>query len=204
MLPFRAMGDEAVSPGRCAWADRDPLLATYHDEQWGTPVHDDRRLFESLVLDGAQAGLSWLTILRKREGYRKAFAGFDPRRVARFGAGDVERLMSDEGIVRNRAKIESAIANAKCFLEVQRDFGSFDSLLWGFVGGKTKRNRWVSLKEIPAKTPESEAMSAELRRRGFKFVGPTICYALMQACGLVDDHVSGCFRARRVAASARP
>ena len=198
------MGDEAVSPRRCEWADRDPLLAAYHDEQWGTPVHDDRRLFESLVLDGAQAGLSWLTVLRKREGYRKAFAGFDPRRVARFGAGDVERLMSDEGIVRNRAKIESAIANAKCFLEVQRELGSFDSLLWGFVGGKTKRNRWVSLKEIPAKTPESDAMSAELRRRGFKFVGPTICYALMQACGLVDDHVSGCFRARRVAASARP
>ncbi len=190
------------SPTRCEWAERDPLLQAYHDEQWGTPVHDDRLLFEALVLDGAQAGLSSITILRKREGYRAAFAGFDARRVARFGPTDLERLMNDEGIVRNRAKIESAIQNAKCFLEVQRELGSFDAFLWSFVGGKTKRNRWGSLKEIPAKTPESDAMSAELRRRGFKFVGPTICYALMQACGLVDDHVVECFRAHRGQASA--
>ncbi|MGA7123652.1 MAG: DNA-3-methyladenine glycosylase I [Polyangiaceae bacterium] len=196
------MGDDSASRKRCEWADRDPLLRTYHDEQWGRPVHDDRLLFEALVLDGAQAGLSWITILRKRDGYRRAFAEFDAEQVARFGAREVERLLNDEGIVRNRAKVESAIVNAKRFLEVQRELGSFDSLLWGFVGGHTKRNRWRSMKEIPAKTPESEAMSAELRRRGFKFVGPTICYALMQACGMVDDHVTYCFRARRGAASA--
>jgi DNA-3-methyladenine glycosylase I len=191
------MGDDADSRMRCDWASHDPLLRAYHDEQWGKPVHDDRLLFESLVLGGAQAGLSWITILRKREGYRRAFAGFDPPRVARFATRDAERLMNDESIVRNRAKIEATIVNAKCLLEVQREVGSFDSLLWGFVGGKQKRNRWADTTLVPAATPESNAMSAELRRRGFKFVGPTICYAFMQACGLVDDHVQSCFRASR-------
>jgi DNA-3-methyladenine glycosylase I len=189
------MGDDASSRKRCDWANLDPLLRAYHDEQWGRPVHDDTLLFEFLVLEGAQAGLSWITVLRKREGYRKAFAGFDPQRVARLGVRDVKRLMTDASIVRNRAKIDAAIVNATCVLAVQREFGSFDSFLWGFVSGKPKRNRWASLGDVPASTSESEALSKELRRRGFKFVGPTICYALMQACGLVDDHVRGCFRA---------
>ncbi len=176
---------------RCAWVpEGDPLYLAYHDEEWGVPSHDERHLFELLVLEGAQAGLSWSTILHKREGYRRAFAGFDVERVARFGKGDVERLLTDPGIVRNRLKIESAVANARATIEA----GGLDGLLWSFVGGTPRRNRWRTLAEVPAETAESRAMSKELRRRGFRFVGPTICYALMQACGLVDDHTTGCFR----------
>jgi DNA-3-methyladenine glycosylase I len=179
---------------RCAWAEGDPLLQRYHDEEWGTPVHDDRKHFEYIVLDGAQAGLSWLTILRKREGYRRAFAAFDPVAVAAFSDADVERLMQCPDIVRNRAKIRSAVVNARRFLEVQSEFGSFDAYIWSFVGGKTIRNAWSIMRDLPARTPESEAMSRDLVRRGFQFVGPTICYAYMQAAGLVNDHTTDCFR----------
>ena len=174
--------------------ESDPLYVAYHDEEWGVPSHDERHLFEMLVLEGAQAGLSWSTILRKREGYRKAFAGFEVAKVARFGPRDIERLMSDAGIVRNRLKIESAIANARATLELE----SFDHLLWSFVGGKTLQNRFRKLTDIPAETPESKAMSKELKRLGFRFVGPTVCYAFMQACGLVNDHTVDCFRYREV------
>jgi len=162
------------------------------------PVHDDRKLFEFLVLDAAQAGLSWITILRKRENYRKAFAGFDARKIARFDAAKVRALLNDPGIVRNRQKVESAVANARSFLAVQKEFGSFDAYIWGFVGGKTKRNAWRTLKQLPAKTAESEAMSKDLVKRGFRFVGPTICYAFMQAAGMVNDHLVDCFRYREV------
>ncbi|HEV8308038.1 MAG TPA: DNA-3-methyladenine glycosylase I, partial [Methylomirabilota bacterium] len=183
---------------RCLWVGSDPLYVDYHDREWGVPVHDDRILFEFLILEGAQAGLSWLTILRKREQYRRAFAGFDPERVAAFGARDVRRLLGDTGIVRNRLKIESAIRNARAFLEVQREFGSFDRFQWQFVGGRPKRNRWTSVKQVPARTAESDAMSRELKRRGFTFVGSTICYAHMQAVGMVNDHTRDCFRFGRV------
>jgi DNA-3-methyladenine glycosylase I len=180
---------------RCAWVpEGDPLYVAYHDEEWGVPSHDDRHLFELLVLEGAQAGLSWSTILRKREGYRRAFAGFDAKRVAQFGARDVERLLGDASIVRNRLKIESAIANARATIEA----GGLDELLWSLVGEAPIVNRWRTLAEIPAETAESRAMSKELKRRGFRFVGPTICYALMQAAGLVNDHVVDCFRYREV------
>lgn len=182
---------------RCTWAGTDPLMVRYHDEEWGVPVHDDRVLFEFLTLEGAQAGLSWLTILRKREGYRRAFAGFDPAKIARFDARKVERLMADEGIVRNRLKIESTIGNARAYRELVRDEGGLDPFVWSFVGGRTKVNRPRSMAEVPAETPESKALSKALKRKGFKFVGSTICYAFMQACGLVDDHVAGCFRSRR-------
>ena len=184
---------------RCAWVpEGDPLYVAYHDEEWGVPSHDDRYLFEMLVLEGAQAGLSWSTILRKREGYREALAGFDPAAVARFGERDVGRLLGDSGIVRNRLKVESAIANARATLAVQEELGSLDAFLWSFVGGEPRVNRWRSLGEIPAETEESRAMSKELKRRGFRFVGPTICYAFMQAAGLVNDHVVECFRYREV------
>jgi len=176
----------------------DPLYLEYHDEEWGVPSHDERHLFEMLVLEGAQAGLSWSTILRKREGYRKAFAGFEVAKVARFGARDVERLMGDAGIVRNRLKIESAIANARATLELE----SFDDLLWSLVGGKTHQNRFRRLTDIPAETAESKAMSKELKRLGFRFVGPTVCYAFMQACGLVNDHTVDCFRYSEVSIAA--
>jgi DNA-3-methyladenine glycosylase I len=179
---------------RCSWPGTDPLYVEYHDKEWGVPVHDDIKHFEFLVLDGAQAGLSWLTILRKRENYRKAFSGFDPKKVARFNAAKIERLLKDPGIVRNRLKVESAVTSAKAFLKVQKEFGSFDAYIWSFVGGKTKQNSWKTLKQIPAKTTESEAMSKDLKARGFRFVGPTICYAYMQAAGLVNDHVVECFR----------
>jgi DNA-3-methyladenine glycosylase I len=183
-------------PTRCAWVPQgDPLYLTYHDEEWGVPSHDERHLLELLVLEGAQAGLSWSTILRKREGYRRAFAGFDVDAVARFGPRDVERLLGDTGIVRNRLKIESAIANARATIEA----GGLDELLWSFVGGESLVNRWRTLAEIPAETAESRAMSKELKRRGFRFVGPTICYSLMQACGLVNDHTTDCFRHGEVA-----
>jgi DNA-3-methyladenine glycosylase I len=181
-------------PTRCVWVGDNPLYQTYHDEEWGVPLHDDRLLFEFLVLEGAQAGLSWLTILRKRAGYREAFAGFHPEAVAAFGPADVERLVADPGIVRNRLKIQSAVDNARAFLRVQEEFGSFDAYVWGFVDGETIQNEWQTMSEIPVKTPEAERMSADLRKRGFRFVGPTICYAHMQATGMVNDHTVDCFR----------
>jgi DNA-3-methyladenine glycosylase I len=176
---------------RCAWVPAaEPLYVAYHDEEWGSPSHDERHLFEMLVLEGAQAGLSWSTILRKRANYRRAFAGFRVEAVARFTARDVERLLADPGIVRNRLKVESAVANARATIAA----GGLDDLLWSFVGGAPIVNKWRKLADIPAETAESRAMSKELKRRGFRFVGPTICYALMQACGLVNDHVVSCFR----------
>jgi DNA-3-methyladenine glycosylase I len=185
---------------RCEWVpENDPLYVAYHDEEWGLPVHDDRHLFELLTLEGAQAGLSWSTILRKRDGYQRAFAGFDPQAVARFGPRDIERLLSDPGIVRNRLKVESAVTNARRTLEVQEQLGSLDVYLWSFVGGGPKVNRWRTVGEIPAETAESGAMSKDLKRRGFRFVGPTVCYAFMQAVGLVNDHIVGCFRYRELA-----
>ena len=183
---------------RCGWAGSDPLYVAYHDEEWGVPVHDDRRLYEFLILEGAQAGLSWITILRKRPAYRAAFAGFDPRLVARYDARKVRSLLRDPGIVRNRAKIEAAVTNARAFLKVQEEFGSFDAYIWRFVGGRPKRNAWRTLRQIPPSTSESEAMSRDLKTRGFRFVGPTICYAQMQATGMVNDHLLGCFRYRQV------
>jgi DNA-3-methyladenine glycosylase I len=181
---------------RCAWAGSDPLYLRYHDEEWGVPLHDDRALFELLTLEGAQAGLAWITILRKRDNYRRAFDGFDPRKVARYDKRKVEVLLQDPGIVRNRAKVEGAVRSAGAFLEVVREAGGFDGYLWAFVAGKPIRNRWKSLKQIPAETEQSRALSRDLRKRGFSFVGPTICYAFMQAAGMVNDHVVGCFRYR--------
>jgi DNA-3-methyladenine glycosylase I len=198
---------KAVPPGhepwtddgktRCTWVKGgNTLYHRYHDEEWGVPVHDDRRHFEFLVLEGAQAGLSWSTVLNKREGYRKLFAGFDPQRVARFNGHDVRRLVKDASIVRNRQKIEGAIANAVAFLEVQKEFGSFDAYVWKFVGGQPLQNRRRSMREVPPTTPESDALSKDLRQRGFRFVGSTIIYAHMQAIGLVNDHSIDCFRHR--------
>jgi DNA-3-methyladenine glycosylase I len=178
---------------RCVWA-RSPAMIAYHDGEWGVPVHDDRVLFEFITLEGAQAGLSWETILAKREAYRRAFAGFDPARVARFTAARRAKLMQDAGIVRNRLKIESTVTNAAAFLAVQREFGSFDRFLWDFVGGEPLRNRVRSLRQVPARTELSDALSKELKRRGFRFVGTTICYAFMQAVGVVNDHTADCFR----------
>jgi DNA-3-methyladenine glycosylase I len=182
---------------RCAWA-RDPLDIAYHDEEWGVPVHDDRTLFEFLTLEGAQAGLSWATILRKRDGYRRAFAGFDPVRVARYTEARTERLLADPAIVRNRAKIAATVANARVFLAVQREHGSFDAYVWSFVGGRPRQNAWRVLKELPAETDESRTLSKDLQKRGFRFVGPTICYAFMQAVGMVNDHTIDCYRWRQV------
>jgi DNA-3-methyladenine glycosylase I len=189
-------------PRRCDWFPPQKwsaLYLPYHDEEWGVPSHDERHLFEMLVLEGAQAGLSWTTILRKREGYRDAFAGFDPERVARFTARDVNRLLKDPAIVRNRAKVEAAVANARAALEVRDELGGLDPYLWGFVDGNPIQNRWRTLSDLPAETAESKAMSKDLKSRGFRFVGPTICYAFMQAVGLVNDHVTSCFRYREVA-----
>jgi DNA-3-methyladenine glycosylase I len=183
-----------VDVQRCEWAGTDPAMVAYHDEEWGVPSRYDRHLFELLTLEGAQAGLAWRTILRKRDGYRRGFADFDPAAVARFGAADVERLLADPGIVRNRGKIESTVANARAVIAAQEERGSFAALVWDAVGGEQRRNAWASLAEIPAETAESRALSRELKRRGFRFVGPTICYAFMQAAGLVDDHVVSCFR----------
>lgn len=183
---------------RCAWAGTDPVMVAYHDDEWGVPQHDDRRLFEKICLEGAQAGLSWSTILAKRDGYRRAFADFDPRRVARFTPARVERLMSDSGIVRNRAKIESTITNARAVLEVQRSEGSLDAYLWAFVDGHPLQNRRRSMSEIPATTTLSVAVSKDLKRRGFRFVGPTTVYALMQSVGMVNDHTVSCFRHREL------
>ncbi|WP_437929152.1 DNA-3-methyladenine glycosylase I [Sorangium sp. So ce291] len=181
-------------PERCAWVTSDPDYIAYHDEQWGVPLHDDQALFEMLTLEGAQAGLSWLTVLRKRAAYREAFAGFDPARVARFTPARVEELLADPGIVRNRLKVESTVNNARRFLEVQREHGTFDAYLWGFVGGAPVVNAFRAGAEVPAKTATSDALSKDLLRRGFKFVGSTICYALMQATGMVNDHLVSCFR----------
>jgi DNA-3-methyladenine glycosylase I len=182
---------------RCEWCGDDPLYVAYHDEEWGVPVHDDRKLFEMLILEGAQAGLSWSTILKKRENYRKAFDKFDAKKIAKYDKAKVAKLLADPGIVRNRLKIAATIQNARAFLEVQKEFGSFDRYIWQFVDGKPKKNKWESLKEIPPKTAESDAMSKDLKKRGFSFVGSTICYAFMQAVGMVNDHVVTCFRYRR-------
>lgn len=179
---------------RCPWAGNDPLYQQYHDKEWGIPVHNDRKLFEMLILEGAQAGLSWITILRKREHYRKAFDHFDAKKIAQYNNRNIEALMNNEGIVRNRLKITAAIINAKSFLEVQKEFGSFDKYIWQFVGGSPIINKRVSIKDIPSSTPESDVMSKDLKKRGFKFVGATICYAFMQACGMVNDHEVRCFR----------
>ena len=183
----------APEPIRCDWA-KGELYIRYHDEEWGVPVHDDRTLFEFLILEGAQAGLSWSTILNKRENYRRAFEAFDPRVVAKYEAKKIKVLLADPGIVRNKLKIASAVENAKAFLRVQKEFGTFDRYIWQFVGGKPRINNPKSLKQVPARTPESDAMSKDLRRRGFKFVGSTICYAFMQAVGMVDDHVADCWK----------
>jgi DNA-3-methyladenine glycosylase I len=179
---------------RCGWSLGDPLYVSYHDEEWGVPEHRENVLFEFLILEGAQAGLSWITILRKRENFRAAFDHFDPELVARYDDAKIAQLMANAGIVRNRLKITAAVANAQAFLKVQDAFGSFDSYIWGLVGGQTQVNHWRSLSELPAETPTSRAMSKDLIKRGFRFVGPTICYALMQACGMVNDHVTECFR----------
>ena len=179
---------------RCAWAGTDPRMIAYHDDEWGMPVHDDHKFFEFLVLEGAQAGLSWITILKKRENYRKAFDGFRAEKIARYGARDMKRLLGDAGIVRNRLKIAATITNARAFLALREEMGSFDVYLWSFVEGKPKQNRWRSMSNVPARTAESDAMSRDLLRRGFKFVGSTICYALMQATGMVNDHLVTCPR----------
>ena len=188
----------AASPRRCQWVGSDPLMLDYHDRDWGVPVHDDVALFEFLTLEGAQAGLSWSTILKKRHNYRRAFAGFDAAKVARFNARSVARLMSDAGIVRNRLKVESTISNARAMLEVQQQFGTFDAYIWGFVDGSPKVNKCKRLADLPASTAISERMSKDLKKRGFRFVGSTICYAFMQAAGLVNDHETTCFRYREV------
>jgi DNA-3-methyladenine glycosylase I len=191
------LSPRGASVVRCPWAGDDPLYVAYHDEEWGVPLHDDRRLYELLVLEGFQAGLAWITILRKREAFRRAFRGFDPARVARFGEREVARLLSDPGIVRHRGKIEGAIASARALRELIRVEGSFDRFVWSFVGGAPLVNRPRAPRDVPARTAASEALSRALRARGFAFVGPTTCYAFMQAAGLVDDHLAGCFRAPR-------
>ena len=190
--------DADATRSRCAWPGSDPLYVAYHDREWGVPVHDDRLLFEFLTLEGAQAGLSWITILRKREAYRKAFAGFDPEAVSRFDRAKVARLLANEGIVRNRLKVESAITNARAFLKIQEEFGSFDAYQWRFVGGRPIRNAWKRIRDIPASTPASDAMSRDLKQRDFRFVGSTICYAHMQSVGMVNDHTVDCFRWREL------
>ena len=189
------MAGTGSAGGRCPWAtEDDPVMARYHDREWGVPLRDDLRLFEFLILEGAQAGLSWRTILYRRDGYRKAFSGFRPERIARYGERDVKRLLADPGIVRNRLKIRAAIGNARAFLSLREEPGGFSDFLWGFVGGSPVVNRRRNMAELPAATRESEAMSRELTRRGFRFAGPTICYALMQATGMVNDHLVSCFR----------
>ena len=191
----------ASTQTRCPWGDSDPVYyLPYHDEEWGIPTHDDQKLFEMLTLEGAQAGLSWITILKKREHYRRAFSGFDPRVIARYDSRKRQRLLANAGIVRNRLKIESTIKNARAFLAVQTEFGSFDHYIWQFVDGTPKQNRWTQMNQVPAITPESDAMSTDLKRREFSFVGSTICYAFMQATGMVNDHLVSCFRYRAVRA----
>lgn len=183
---------------RCAWCGEDPLYMKYHDEEWGVPLHDDRQLFEMINLEGAQAGLSWITILRKRANYKKAFDNFDAKKIAKYDSEKIESLLQNEGIVRNRLKVNSVVTNAKAFLEIQKEFGSFDAYIWQFVGGKPLKNKRTGMKDIPAKTAESDAMSKDLLKRGFKFAGSTICYAFMQATGMVNDHVTDCFRYKQV------
>jgi DNA-3-methyladenine glycosylase I len=183
---------------RCGWADRGELERSYHDNEWGVPIHDDRRLLEFLILEGAQAGLSWSTILKKREGYRKAFDDFDARKISKYSKADISRLLHNSEIIRNRLKIDATITNARAFLRLQKEFGSFDNYIWRFVNGKPIRNSWKRMADIPSNTPGSDAMSKDLRRRGFKFVGATICYAFMQAVGMVNDHVVSCFRYREL------
>jgi len=183
---------------RCPWPEGNEQMIRYHDTEWGVPLHDDRKLFEFLVLDAFQAGLSWAIVLRKREAFRKAFSNFDPHKVAEYDGRKVKVLLADVGIIRNRMKIEATIANARAFLEVRREFGSFDHYIWQFTGGKTKKTRWRTLKQLPARSAESDAMSKDLKARGFRFVGSTICYAFMQAAGMVNDHLVGCFRYREV------
>ncbi|MFH1197499.1 MAG: DNA-3-methyladenine glycosylase I [bacterium] len=179
---------------RCGWSTNDPIYIQYHDEEWGVPVHDDRKLFEFLILDAFQAGLSWLTILKKRENFRKAFDNFDAQKISKYSQKKIDKLLSDEGIIRNKLKVHAAVSNAKAYLLIQKEFGSFDKYIWQFTGGKTIINKWKTLKEIPPRTEESDAMSKDLKKRGFKFVGSTICYAFMQAAGMVNDHVVDCFR----------
>ncbi len=179
---------------RCEWAGSDPLYLDYHDKEWGIPEHNDQKLFEMLILEGAQAGLSWITILKKRQNYRKAFDNFEPKKIAGYNNTKIQQLLNNEGIVRNKLKVNAAVQNAGGFLEIQKEFSDFDTYIWQFIGGKPRTNAFKHLKELPAKTPESEAMSKDLLKRGFKFVGPTICYAFMQAVGMVNDHVVGCFR----------
>ena len=186
---------------RCGWGESDPMYLRYHDEEWGVPVHNDRKLFEMLILEGTQAGLSWLIVLRKREEYRKAFDNFDASRIARYTEKKIQKLLSNPGIVRNRLKIVAAIDNAKAFLKIQEEFGSFNKFLWSFVGGKPRQNRFKRLREISSRTPESDAMSRDLKKRGFRFVGSTICYAFMQAVGMVNDHLVSCYRHREIAAN---
>ncbi len=183
---------------RCGWCGTDSLYVKYHDEEWGVPVHDDIKHFEMIILDGAQAGLSWLTVLRKRENYRKAFAKFNPKKVAKFNEKKISELLNDPGIIRNKLKVRSAVTNAQAFLNIQKEFGSFDNYIWRFVNNKTIVNKWKSLKEVPATSKESDAMSKDLKKRGFKFVGSTICYAYMQAVGMVNDHIVSCFRYKEV------
>ena len=190
----------SITKIRCEWGTVSQIYIDYHDNEWGVPIHDDRTLFEFLILEGAQAGLSWETVLKKRENYRKAFSNFDPVKVSRYSDKKVEALMGNKGIIRNRLKITSAINNAKRFLEVRKEFGSFDTYIWQFVNGKPITNRFKSIQEIPATTKESDAMSKDLKKRGFKFVGPTICYAHMQATGMVNDHIVGCFRYKEIKA----
>ena len=185
----------ASSLTRCPWGNSDPVYyVPYHDDEWGVPTHDDKKLFEMLTLEGAQAGLSWITILKKRDGYRRAFSGFNPSVIARYDSRKRQRLLANTGIVRNRLKIESTIKNARAFLAVQTEFGSFDHYIWQFVDGTPRQNTWTHMEQIPTNTPESDAMSMDLKRRGFSFVGSTICYALMQSIGMVNDHLVGCFR----------
>jgi DNA-3-methyladenine glycosylase I len=201
MTPMRQQTFMADGKTRCGWCAEDPVLVRYHDEEWGVPQHDDRRLLEFLILEGAQAGLSWRTILGKRANYRKAFDRFDPRKVAKYDGRRTRALLANDGIVRNRLKIAAAVQNAKAFLRVQEEFGNFDAYVWSFVGGRPKQNCWKSLNQLPAKSEESDVLSKDLRKRGFNFVGSTICYAFMQAVGMVNDHVVGCYRHREVRGS---
>jgi len=192
----------AAPPRGCGWERGDDLYRLYHDTEWGVPLHDDLRLFEMLCLEGAQAGLSWITILRKREGYRRAFDNFDPEKIARYPRAKIERLLRDPGIVRNRLKVEGVVKNALAYLETVEETGSFDAAVWKFTGGRPIVNRRRTLRQVPASTPESEAMSRELKKKGFTFVGPTICYAFMQACGMVNDHLTACFRHDEISGAA--
>lgn len=196
--PFSVSKRRPAAPQRCPWCGDDPQYVAYHDEEWGVPVHDDRKLFEMLVLEGAQAGLSWLTVLRKRDNYRAAMDGFDPERVAHYGRRKLDTLMADAGIIRHRGKLESAVGNARALLQIRDTYGSFDAYLWDFVDGRPVQNEFRSLGEVPASTPLSERISRDLKRRGFGFVGATTCYSFMQAVGMVNDHLLGCFRNREV------